>query len=72
MSRPPIVKPKELARALKKMGFDSRPGKGSHMIFYDASRQALVPMHPKPLGKGLPGKIIKQLDISRAELKKNL
>lgn len=73
MTKLPIVKPNELAKALTKMGFKSRPGKGSHLIFYkDDGRYTSVSMHPRPLGKGLLHKILKQLDISRQQLEKSL
>lgn len=73
MTKLPIVKPKELAKALKKMGFKSRPGKGSHVVFHhDDGRYASISIHSKPLGKGLLNKILKQLDISREELKNRL
>ena len=73
MTKLPQVKPKNIARALKKMGFQSRPGKGSHVIFYhEDGRYASIPMHTKPIGKGLLHKILKQVDISPDEINKNL
>lgn len=73
MTKLPVVKPKELAKALKRLGFESRPGKGSHVIFYDdKGKHVSIPMHPKPLGRGLLNKILKRLDISRQQLKENL
>ncbi|MBU1110612.1 type II toxin-antitoxin system HicA family toxin [Patescibacteria group bacterium] len=73
MTKLPVVQPKDLARALCKLGFETRSGKGSHVIFYKPEgRRAAIPMHPKPLGKGLLHKILRQLDISREELKENL
>lgn len=67
------VKPKDLARALVKLGFSSRPGKGSHIIFFrDAGKQTSLPMHPKPIGKGLLAKILKQIDVSREEISQYL
>lgn len=69
----PVLKPKELAKALTRLGFESRPGKGSHVIYYHRDgRYASIPMHPRPMGKGLLSKILKQLDISRQLLKENL
>ena len=69
----PQIKPRDLAKALKRLGFQSRPAKGSHVIFYDGiGKHVSIPMHRKPLGKGLLSKILKQLDISRQQLKENL
>jgi len=73
MTKLPVVKPKELAGALKKLGFSPRRGKGSHVVFYhEDGRYTSIPMHPKPLGKGLLHKILKQVGVSRKELKENL
>jgi len=73
MTKLPQVKPKNLARAFKRLGFQTRPGKGSHVIFYhENGRYTSIPMHPKPMGKGLLHKILKQVDISPEELKRNL
>lgn len=67
------VKPKDLAKALAKLGFCSRPGKGSHIIFFrNDGKQISIPMHPKPIGKGLLTKILKQIDISRDEVNQHL
>lgn len=73
MTKLPQVKPRDLAKALIRLGFNSRPGKGSHVIFYDdRGRHISIPMHRKPLGRGLLHKILKQLDVSREQLKENL
>jgi len=73
MTKLPQTKPRDLAKALKRLGFHSRPAKGSHVIFYDGTgKHVSIPMHRKPLGKGLLNKILKQLDISRQQLKENL
>jgi len=73
MTKLPAIKPKELAKALGKLGFQSRPGKGSHVIFYRKDgKYASIPMHPQPLGKGLLHKILKQVDINPEQLRENL
>ena len=73
MSKLPQVKPTKLAKTLKKLGFKSRPEKGSHIIFYrENGKYASIPMHSKPIGKGLLHKILKQIDISAEEIKKHL
>ena len=73
MTKLPVVKPRDLAKALIRLGFSSRAGKGSHIIFYDEKgRHVSIPMHRKPLGRGLLHKILKQLDVSSEQLKKNL
>ncbi|KKQ42635.1 MAG: YcfA family protein [Microgenomates group bacterium GW2011_GWC1_37_8] len=73
MTKLPEVKPKKLAKALKKLGFQSRSGKGSHVVFYHKDgRYTSIPIHPKPIGKGLLHKILKQIDVSSEEIKKVL
>jgi predicted RNA binding protein YcfA (HicA-like mRNA interferase family) len=73
MTKLPQVKPRDLAKALIRLGFNSRQGKGSHVIFFDdAGRHVSIPMHRKPLGRGLLHKVLKQLDISREQLKEVL
>lgn len=73
MSKLPQIKPKILGKALKKLGFKSRSGKGSHIIFYHSDgRYTSIPMHTKPIGTGLLHKILKQVQVSVEELKENL
>ena len=73
MTKLPQVKPRDLAKALIRLGFNSRLGKGSHVIFYgDRGRHVSIPMHRKPLGRGLLHKILKQLNVSLEQLKENL
>ena len=68
----PEVKPKELASVLYKLGFESRPGKGSHTIFIKGQIHLAVPMHPKPIGRGLLVKILKQAGVTKEEFLNNL
>jgi len=69
MTKLPQIKPTELAKVLYKLGYKSRSGKGSHVIFFrEDGKYISIPMHPKPLGKGLLNKILKQLNISRDQL----
>ena len=73
MSKLPSLRPKELAKVLLKLGFASRSGKGSHVIFFRADgKKTSIPMHPKPIGKGLLVKILRQVDVSRDEVLRNL
>ncbi len=73
MTRLPILKPIELAKALSQLGFVSRTGKGSHVVFkHPDGRYTSIPMHPHPMGKGLLSKILKQLGLTPDQLRKNL
>ena len=73
MSKLPQLKPNKLSKALRKLGFKSHPGKGSHIIFYnEKGKYTSIPMHTKPIGKGLLHKILKQIDIPIDEIKKYL
>jgi predicted RNA binding protein YcfA (HicA-like mRNA interferase family) len=68
----PQVKPTELARIAKKLGFELDRQKGSHAIYYRASDKArvVIPMHA---GRDLKAKtlyaIISDLKVTAEEFK---
>ncbi len=63
----------ELAKILKKLGFEFIRQKGSHMFFKHADgRTTVIPNHPgEEIGSGLLNKILKKdLQIPREEFEK--
>lgn len=73
-SRLPQVKPKELIRALERMGFILRRQTGSHVIFRhpETKNFAVVPIHSKDIKRGLLYGILKQAGISEEKFLENL
>ncbi len=75
MAKLPLLKAKEIAKALKKLGFELKRQEGSHMFFENPDgRTTVVPNHPgEEIDRGLLTKIIKHdLQISREEFVNNL
>lgn len=70
MSKLPLLTANELAKILKKIGFEFKRQEGSRMFFrHPDSRTTTVPNHPgEDIDRGLLNKIIKHdLKISREE-----
>ena len=74
MSKLANIKPKQIIKALKKIGFEERRQTGSHLIFrHPKTRKiTIVPIHPKDIKTSLVGAIIKQSGLSRKEFLKVL
>ena len=75
MARLPLMTATELAKILKKLGFEFKRQQGSHMFFeHSDGRTTVVPNHPgDDVDRHLLNKIIKKdLGISREEFLKNL
>lgn len=70
MPKLPVIRPRELVRALKKLGFLEKRQKGSHLIMVHEGKkkQIVIPIHNKPLKKGTLGAILRQGDISVDDL----
>lgn len=69
----PILKPRELIRALERMGFRLlRKSKGSHWQFeHPDGRRTTVPVHKgRDIGPGLLRKILRDIEIDVSELHK--
>ncbi|MBI2145733.1 type II toxin-antitoxin system HicA family toxin [Candidatus Woesearchaeota archaeon] len=69
----PLMKAKEVAKVLEKLGFEFKRQKGSHMFFGHADgRTTVIPNHPtEHVDRGLLNKIIKQdLQMNREEFLK--
>ncbi len=70
MPKLPLMKASELAKVLKKLGFEFKRQEGSPMFFeHPDGRTTVVPNHPgEEIDRGLLTKIIKKdLQISREE-----
>jgi len=71
----PLINAKELAKVLKKLGFEFKRQEGSHMFFeHSDGRTTVIPNHPgEDIDRGLLNKIIKHdLQISREEFLRQL
>lgn len=70
MSRVPSVKPRELVKALKKIGFEEHHQKGSHLYLRHPERRQTVsvPIHPGDIPRGLLFAILRQSGLSAEEL----
>lgn len=70
MPKLPLMTANELAKAIKKLGFEFKRQEGSHMFFeHPDGRTTVIPNHPgEEIDRGLLTKIIKKdLQISREE-----
>lgn len=70
MSTLPLMRAKEVAKVLHKLGFILQRQKGSHMFFrHSDGRTTVVPNHPgEEIDRGLLNKIIKHdLQITRED-----
>lgn len=71
MSKLPILRPRELVRALQKLGFLEKRQKGSHLIMVHEGKkkQITIPIHNKPLKRGTLAAILRQGEIRIDDLK---
>lgn len=73
MSKLPQAKPKEVLKALQKAGFQIKKQSGSHVdLRHPDGRRTTVPMHNKPLGKGLLKAILSQTKLTIEQLRELL
>mgnify|MGYP001155751010 CR=1 FL=1 len=75
MTKLPQLKPKEVAKALKSLGFEHKRTTGSHARFIhpaDKRRKTTVPMYRHPLPKPTLKSILRQAGITTEELLENL
>lgn len=73
MTKLPLMKARDVAKVLKKLGFELKRQRGSHMFFEHLDgRTTVVPNHPsEDVDRGLLNKIIRHdLQISREEFLK--
>lgn len=74
MSKPPVLRAKELIKILVELGFVNTRKNGSHFFFrHSDGRTTVVPVHPgKTIGLGLTRNILKDIKISVDEFRKLL
>jgi predicted RNA binding protein YcfA (HicA-like mRNA interferase family) len=70
MSKLPAVRPRDLARVARKLGFVLDRQKGSHAVYFRAAdrRRAVIPMHNQDLKPDTLHGLIRDLGISPEEL----
>lgn len=71
MPKLPSLTPKKIITILESRGFALDRVKGSHHIYYhpETKRRVVVPLHKKDLPKGTLFEILKQVGISKDELR---
>ena len=65
----PSVKPRQIIRALERVGFEVDHQTGSHVVLRRASDgcRVVVPSHSRDLGRGLTLRIVKTAGLTRDE-----
>lgn len=73
MIKLPQVKPKEVVKALKRLGFKHIRTTGSHMRFKDSNGHFVsIAFHNRTLAKGTLKSILRQANVTLETLLKNL
>ncbi|MBZ0203606.1 MAG: type II toxin-antitoxin system HicA family toxin [Ignavibacteria bacterium] len=67
MPKVPVLKPKEVIRVLKKLGFEEERSKGSHVQFYKGKTRVTISVHNKDLRIGTLLNIIRQSGLTIEE-----
>jgi len=71
MAKLPQVRPKDVLKAVRKVGFKETNRRGSHIdLHHPDCRRTSIAIHPKPLFKGTLHKILKQTELTIDELKR--
>jgi predicted RNA binding protein YcfA (HicA-like mRNA interferase family) len=70
MSKLPAVRPSEMVRVARRLGFVFDRQKGSHAIYLRATdrRRAVIPMHNRDLKPGTLHGLIEDMGITREQL----
>ena len=70
MPKLPVLRPRELVRALQRLGFVEKRQKGSHLIMVheNKNKQITIPIHNKPLKRGTLAAILRQGEIRLEDL----
>jgi predicted RNA binding protein YcfA (HicA-like mRNA interferase family) len=69
MPKLPVVKPKNLLKSFKKVGFTVVRQTGSHArLHHQDGRRVTIALHNRPLKKGTLHSILKQADLKVADL----
>lgn len=72
MPKLPVLRPKEVARALERAGFVLVRQRGSHAQFKKGNLLVTVPMHVDDIAPGTLRSILRQAKMTMDELKKHL
>lgn len=75
MSRklPRDIKPKQIVKALERLGFIPYKGRGSHLrLKHPDGRWTQIAVHPKTVSPGILNKILHQTNLTLKELLENL
>jgi len=69
MPKLPSLKPREVVKKLKKLGFIEHHQVGSHLTMKNSrnDKRAVIPMHLKDIKKGTLAAILRESDIDRKE-----
>jgi len=67
MPKLPVLKPKEVVKILKKLGFEEERSKGSHVQFYKGKIRVTVAIHNKDIRRGTLINIIRQCGLTTEE-----
>jgi predicted RNA binding protein YcfA (HicA-like mRNA interferase family) len=69
MPKLPSLKPREVVKKLKKLGFTEHHQVGSHLTMKNLTtgRRAVVPMHLKDIKKGTLSSLLREAGIERTE-----
>ena len=72
MSKLPILKPRQLTKLIRKLGFNKIRQEGSHIFFkHPDGRTTVVPFHKgRDIGRGLLRAILKDTKLNPKELQK--
>jgi predicted RNA binding protein YcfA (HicA-like mRNA interferase family) len=70
MSKLPAVRPSDLARVARRVGFVFDRQKGSHAIYWRAAdrRRVVIPMHNRDLKPGTLHGLMEDMGLTREEL----
>jgi len=73
MAKLASIKPKDLVRVLKKIGFNKHHQVGSHVTFkHPDGRRVTIPLHNRELKKGMLHGILKDIGLTIEEIKELL
>ena len=69
MPKLPSLKPREVVKKLKRLGFIEHHQVGSHLTMKNPAndKRAVVPLHLKDIKKGTLSAILRESDINRQE-----
>ncbi len=67
MPKLPVLKPREVIKVLKKLGFEEERSKGSHIQFYKGRIRVTIAMHNKDIRRGTLLNIIRQAGLTTEE-----